>query len=670
MPAAARPGPPPLPPTAVPRPLSTGVGRAPANKQAKPPKVPLVPLVLIAACMGLVAIFGVVSVLVPRISRPAEGDREIARRDELKPEADAIRRPAPEAQPDPMPPEPEPKPEPTSEPEPTAPRPPTAEERWKAFHARLAELGGRYPKESLDAEKPSEQSAFICEVDDIEFELTVSKHYFPEGPLTGHLTCERPDPAKRQWAITYEWWKDGSPKVRAPLARAYVENGWLFVDLPAKTEATFELAARRALTCGLLTLATPLLPGESPNEKSPDHKTFVQLRRPTEHGPIVIKKFFANTTIWPSGTAPVHFVPLPGVQMPATPWEFRLTSSKAELVLQGDGKRKPVGVRDTDNKPATPPTEEPCANQITWQVSFSTRSEPVTLARTDLEFQRANMIGLLDVRMGNVTYDPAIAHFDFLGNIADAAEEANVASAGKLFPLHPLKVARFNQEHLEKVHRMRLIKFIETLREALSRKGQKELIAITGSLSGEKKLTYRPLSEWRGELGKLLSKEDLYKEWCRPPGPQPDPLPAGEKDESRINDWKRREADWQTENAAYQDRLKEAWKKTAEFAQWLRDNKTSPEDEKIVAALRAVCDAIEKLPAIETGKRETLELLESMLDADLEITGQLVALHGEPCVLATFTKGREPVVIGSGDARSTDTARPDTAFPERPFRRP
>jgi hypothetical protein len=61
--------------------------------------------------------------------------------------------------------------------------------------------------------------------------------------------------------------------------------------------------------------------------------------------------------------------------------------------------------------------------------------------------------------------------------------------------------------------------------------------------------------------------------------------------------------------------------------------------------------AIEKLPAVATGKRETLALLESMQGADLEMTGSLVAWpsidSAKQCVLASFEKDRESIKISA-----------------------
>jgi hypothetical protein len=186
-----------------------------------------------------------------------------------------------------------------------------------------------------------------------------------------------------------------------------------------------------------------------------------------------------------------------------------------------------------------------------------------------------------------------------------------------------------------------------------------------------------PLKQWPDALREFLALHPLYEAWCEPPGPGPGPPPA---DNRQTKAWEEKKQKWEAARKAFAERMQQRRTKTDEFAAWLGKHDDLTEDNmKVVAALQAVCTAIEKLPGVEPGKKETLALLESMQAADLQMTGALVVWPpSEPkkqCVLATFAHGKDAVQVRETEANARqrgaavaadDTSRtaPDLAAPQ------
>jgi hypothetical protein len=561
----------------------------------------------------------------------------------------------------------------TPVPQPESPQPPpsppekklpTPAEKWKAFQAERAQPRGRYPRESLDGGKLEAQKARICEVGDIEFELLLPTQTFEPGLDGWQLACGRPDKEKREWVIECMTWQrlNRDDKKSHRLGEARVENdGWLVVALEPQAENRNVRAAREALTCAPLTLKTPLHPKGGPEL----NETWVQLRRPAVYGPIVIKKFFANKAIWPKGKVkdgkwpPGEFVPIPGVAVPANPWAFGMTTGKGAVVLDGGGDRKPQveNVIPRGGGPAAGVRLDPCGTQIFWQASFSKERNPVVFLRTEVEFQRVDGAGgdVFGVRIGNAAIETASVKYDLLAHLnkASALEHGEIGAdrlnVDEFFPITKRVIDDFRRSQLDAVAYATMNRFVQAwLPHDSFPTDQSRAAVIRDLVAGRDATQAMSLENWAEAFRGFVASHQLYHAWCEPPGPGPGPQPA---DEKQMKDWQAKLQKWQADQQAFQKRLQEDRTKTSKFAAWLNQPRNPPSDPKVVAALQAVCTAIEKLPEVVTGKQKTLALLESMQGADLEMTGALVVWWStEPakqCVLASFEKDREPVTVSA-----------------------
>jgi hypothetical protein len=665
-------------------------GRKASASRAEPVGSPVLPLVIIAACAALVVISGLVYVLTGgnAVHGSVEEVAVRAERPVQSPVKAPKREPEPAAEPSPKPPSAAPPP-PTSQ-TPTS-TPPTPHQKWQAFQAERAKPGGRYPLESLDGEKAEAHRAKICEVGDVEFDLLLPTMAFGPGIDVWRLACSRPDKAKREWVFACESGPQGQPyaKKTYPLGAARVEDdGWLVVALDARSDFPSVRAAREALTCGPLTLETPLTPNGAPDQR----QTFVQLRRPVEYGPLRIKHFFANKAIWPRGNPrqgnkqakwlPGEFVPIPGVPVQANPWFFRMTAGKNDVVLVGDGMHMPqatdVIIQDGDFSGVG--AGRPFGVQIIWCGTFSKEPVPVRFIRTDVQFRRVaeRTAEVLGVRIGDARDDENFTmQYDLLGHLNKAAafvhrdRLSEPMPVREFFPITKKVVEDFRKSQLKGVGKVSISSFIQAwLPRDKYRTPESRTQAVSIAWKYLPVPEVSPLDEWPDKLRDAIAAGDLYKEWCNnsPLGNPPGPPPA---DPKQRENWQKQKSAWEAAKAAFDNRLKANRMKMAEFATWLgsrqRPPDARPEYDDVIAVLQAVCTAIEKLPAVAQSKQEVFELLESMQTADLEITGDLVVWppneYTKQCVLATFTKGKAPVVAG-GDLDTRWTAgSPDTPPP-------
>jgi hypothetical protein len=562
-----------------------------------------------------------------------------------------------------------------------APQPLTPEEKWKAFQAERAKPDGRYPKESLFGEKPEKQVARICKVDDVEFDLVVPTTAFTDFDDVWQLDCGRPDNTKREWEFGCLSWKEAErrtdaskPTNRTKIGSASVNNeGWLVVTLdPLDEKQRMAKSARQALACAPLTFKTPLHPAGGTDLKT----TFAQLRRPAEYGPIVIEDFFANKRIWQKklGTgdlAKVDYVALKTVAVPLNPWPWKMTTEKKEATLVGSGARMPradwVG-GDTGQFP-----NDFGAIQIQWNASFSKETKSVPLLRTDVEVQLLDDPGgpVLGVRIGHAKIADECINYDLLAHLNRASaivhREGNVEnrlSVDLFFPITEKTAVNFRNRHLDDVQFQAMLRFVQvwlpldrySMESKRNEATQKFSVAVKDRKSDS-------LGNWLNALREFVADTKQYIEWCAPP----EPLGAQPGDANKKKEWEAKKVKFDEDTKAFEAKKKKGLEKPAEFAQWLQQKEKSPEDQKAADGLVAVCTAIEKLPAVETGKRETLELLASMADADLQITGALVVWESsypdKQCVLATFTAGKEPVVVAADDHRNRAADDPQTDKP-------
>jgi hypothetical protein len=547
--------------------------------------------------------------------------------------------------------------------------------QWLAFHAERAKLGGRYPLESLDGEKAEAHKAKICEVGDMEFELLLPTTPIVQGIDVWRLVCSRPDKAKRAWVFACESWPEVRPTEikKDPLGTARVEDdGCLVFDLEVRSDSPTVRAAREALTCGPLTLETPLRLNDAPDQR----QSFVQLRRPAEYGPLRIEQFFANRAIWPKsnprqGKWPLgEFVPIPGVPVPANPWHFRLEVGKTALTLKGDGDSHPIvqDVQPTDGSFGVGDRSQSCT-AIFWQCSFSREPQArFDLIRTDMQFQRVQESGaeVLGVRISDARNDdPAIMEYDWLESLGNAPKIRHESikekmQASEFFPITEKKVKDFISSHLQKVPYKSMAMFIQAFLPKVAQfSNESNRTKVWGEQKGSRNeldLKAMSLEQWAIELQEFMTSFRLYREWCdnpplgNPPPPQPPP-----DQRERVN-WQKQVDAWNAAKKAFDKRFEDNRKKPGEFRVWLESRAAGPDSGNSAAVLQAVCTAIEKIPTVVTGKQEVIALLKSMQIADLEMTGSLVVWppneQEKQCVLATFTAGKEPVVVPSIDGRN------------------
>jgi hypothetical protein len=300
-----------------------------------------------------------------------------------------------------------------------------------------------------------------------------------------------------------------------------------------------------------------------------------------------------------------------------------------------------------------------------------------------VEFQRLNdgvdgsvfggRIENAAIESPSIKYD-LLAHLNKAPALKHREPGADRFDAGEFFPITKKVVEDFRKSQLEAVAYATIIRFVQAWLPPEKFPTDFSRARVTRDLvAGHRATPSMPLDQWPDALRDLIASHPLYEAWCDPPGAAPGPPPADDKQKKA---WEEKKQKWEANRKAFAERLKQRRTKTAEFAAWLNQHKKSTEDEKVVAALQAVCTAIEKLPAVEIGKRETVALLESMQAADLRISGALVVWPAsEPakqCVLATFTAGRDPVVIRADEnakrASSDVQTPPDAAGPfDKPF---
>jgi hypothetical protein len=301
-PPPLRPAPPPMqpasggsPPPLLP-PRDAGPGLPAANPAAPPSRGGnlLVTLLTVAAGGGIVA--GVVFALLPKLEPVAQRPGE--------PEADP---PAVYAGSDPLAVSADrdvdakasatPTTKPTTTPE--SSRGPRSFAELKA----ACRAAGHLPPESLDGMNPNPHEAAVCEVGDVAIDLAL-----PTSRLSQHrqvvLMCV-PDAAAlaaggQAWDFMAA--EPGAEPLR--IGGAVVRAGRLFVALEPATQAT--MLARQAVASAPLRIAA---------RGAADQATFVQLLRPRECGPILVRRLLVGAAAMPGALAePVE------VSLPPCPW--------------------------------------------------------------------------------------------------------------------------------------------------------------------------------------------------------------------------------------------------------------------------------------------------------------------------------------------------------------
>ena len=579
--------------------------------------------------------------------------------------------PTPEPKPEPTPePTPDPKPEPKPEPK----TGPTPAEKWEKFQEGLAKPGARYPHEGFEGEFTGKARKKICSMKELEgvpFGLQMrAATATPNADRTPlRLVLEPVDEsnqstAQEQAAGRGREWKLVSQvgDITEDVGRVFVDgDGWLFVEIDAEKHSD-KGSVHKALASGLLafSLGRPPLPS--------DEETYVQLCRPVEYGPIVIEDFFARTDFWPNRfNVPQDFQVIPGVTVPGKPLgPVCITSGTADLKLSGKAMVKAARVEPLDGRPEG--NESGCTSRILWEADFGPKFGTLPLVETDLEFKPTSSGTGLELRMGRAQLQSKsftcelLADFEQSLDVVSGVKKVENFSAGDVFR------SALTDSSLQKLEH-----FAETKIES---KDMKDFLAtcfppsVTGgwlppSRIAQVKKVFVPiqmpgktiqmngswtLSGWKTVL-KQAAKEketvippfETYRNWCGCDKPPPSFFPKDDKERTALNAWI-------DANRVAEEKCKDFERNVVEYARaQLKAFDNNPGDRgDLKYHWYALCRAIERLPDVEQGKRETLAVLQSLQDADLEITGSLVAWpagdKAKPVVLASFTKETAPSV--------------------------
>jgi len=542
---------------------------------------------------------------------------------------------------------------------PPAPPRPTPAEKWKAFQAERAKPGGRYPLESLDGEKPELQVARICKVDDVEFDLIVPTTAFTDIDDVWQLACSRPDKTKQKWEFECLSWKESerranssAPIDKTKIASATVDDeGWLVVTLdPLDEKQPIAKLAREALACAPLTFKTPL----HPNSGYDMAMTFVQLRRPAEYGPIVIKSFFGNKQLWQrphEGTSTL--TELREVTVPPNPWNVLLTPIGSGTVLLGSKVAPALAVKLNPVIPTNPGSFQtgksyrPCELQLNWFALLKCGQH--SFAQTNLLFGLGDDVRKLAVGISAPSpLEAEIAKYSRLAPLNRVTDQvhrekigSDVMRSDQVFPIDQdfLKNLKTQFEKVKKPQAYRIVQScleIELFETSAARVNAIKPIFKSEQLADADDWVLTLLG-WKEPFTKYVVNHPEYKAWCGIIPPKPDP---GDK---------KKYADWEASRDLVQRKLGGDPHHVRQFKEDKLKACVDRAERLKVEPLMAVCRAIERLPTLDAEKRETLDLLESLMDADLQITGSLVVWENnyqeKQCVLATFTAGRDPVVI-------------------------
>jgi hypothetical protein len=554
--------------------------------------------------------------------------------------------PAPSlALPRPLEPQPDPTPSPERELKPPA-RPAASQNPWAMFKKERAAPGGRYPEASLYGDRDEEQVVRVCNVGDlnIDLELYANNSTFQDAAFNTSyvLSCLSDVKGAKKWGLCYRDVQDNSTY---PLGSARVDHdGWLTVSLPACDVKTTQAdcRAREALACSTLTIVS----------KDVEDREYVQLCRPNEYGPLVIEKFFANGRVWPKknnhGDRLDAELPVPEVILPRNPWLFAVQPKDGSGVVLTRGDPAERGIKITHQSSEGDFGSSPGkANSCTLKMSVDGKdfwNPRIAFNRHGVDPLDALTVSVeasdLEGREGFAAYS-RLGHLNKAPGQEHGEPNAHRVLVGPWCPLSAKKVIEFEKDQLSAVPKATMSSFVQAWLPANLFKGatarQAAILPIFKDDAFDKS---RALKDWPEAFWQFVKKSREYVAWCGDPGPEPDP----KKEEGKHKKWLQ-------DRALFQARLAAGPKESRAFVQHMQEKHRDEDSKKKAAPLLAVCEAIEQLPRIEKEKRETHALLERMLEADLQIEGQLVVwapqLDKQPCVLATFAAGdrRKPVVI-------------------------
>jgi hypothetical protein len=520
----------------------------------------------------------------------------------------------------------------------------TPEQMWAEFKKKLAGPNGRYPEASLHGDRGDGQKIRVCDVGKLKINLQL---HGANSTFVDPLLNDKPyylysEPSGSEWKLSY---KDAQNHSAYELGIARVDaDGWLTVSLPARdTQKSPSIQlARQALACSALTIVS----------KDVEDREYVQLCRPNEYGPLVIEKFFANGRVWPKknnhGDRLDAELPVPEVILPRNPWLFAVQPKDGSGVVLTRGDPAERGIKITHQSSEGDFGSSPGkANSCTLKMSVDGKdfwNPRIAFNRHGVDPLDALTVSVeasdLEGREGFAAYS-RLGHLNKAPGQEHGEPNAHRVLVGPWCPLSAKKVIEFEKDQLSAVPKATMSSFVQAWLPANLFKGatarQAAILPIFKDDAFDKS---RALKDWPEAFWQFVKKSREYVAWCGDPGPEPDP----KKEEGKHKKWLQ-------DRALFQARLAAGPKESRAFVQHMQEKHRDEDSKKKAAPLLAVCEAIEQLPRIEKEKRETHALLERMLEADLQIEGQLVVwapqLDKQPCVLATFAAGdrRKPVVI-------------------------
>jgi hypothetical protein len=407
---------------------------------------------------GIIA--GVVYALLPR---PEEG-----RPTAVVPESDppfAGRDVQPDAPVEPPPPE-APAVRPGREPRPAVRR------SFAALQAALA-AADHLPEASLDGADAAAQEAVLCDVGDLDIAIALpSTRMVAQRPF--ELLCVPDVVGGRAWSFLLA--EPGREPRRIGGVR--VEQGRLIAGLEPATPST--VIARQAVSCAVLRIAAGDGGGAA---------TFVQLRRPERHGPLVARRLLVATS-QPAAA--------PGVLLPACPWPCGVAAVGRCGDLVGVTTSYRSGLLVTSGTPGS----------VQWTTTWSPGpdAEPFLDVTTEFACGRNPFDGPApaSVRRTRIAVRPPWSSSRRLGRLG-----SRVAGTGG-----PPTAADLEHE-VAAVSRLGLTQIVEGSVSGLQLSLPRILTTARRIVQDELPLgAMASLEEWTERCGRLLAGREGYRRWA------------------------------------------------------------------------------------------------------------------------------------------------------------
>jgi hypothetical protein len=438
-------------------------------------------------------------------------------------------------------------------------------------------VAGHLPLASLDGGNPSPQTAEICDVGEVEIDVALpTARLSQQRPLVLMCLPDAAAVASGRQAWTFMAAEPGVEPVR--FGGAEVRAGTLFVSLESATPAT--MLPRQAVACGPLRIAA---------RGAGDQATFVQLMRPRECGPIVVRRLLFESTAQ-SGTVEETMQ----AAVPQCPWPcgVRLQGRCGDL----------VGAM-TSSRPG-PLAGSGTAGTIQWTTAWQPRPG-------DRPF--------MDVTMGLTAIDawqgqPAMVrvHRVASGFRSPWSSTRRLGRIGGRLPATGgLPDAAELQRQIDAVSKVVLNQLAETSVSRLQLSIPKAMTVareLVGAAFPDNQTM--AIGQWIDRLGVLLATRPGYRGWANGDAARQTPTPQQVRE--------------------YLDHLQPA----------IVTGRADPEE----AALASI---IADLDSLRTEKNEAIAVVKALGEGDVAFTGQIHADFPDfvpggtaRCVLARFTDGQ------------------------------